>query len=213
MKVKPIVTIALGVFVVLVFFIMSVGLLVPKDVLNSLSIKPTTNTQTATQKNKTDNTQAVPDSSQNQTNSSSTSSSSSSSSSSTSTSGLTSSSSSSTSSGTSTSVTPTPTPSQPVAACGSGGTCTVANDVAPYSSQSDCRMAINSGVSGQPSLGIYKIPSSFLSTHAAEKSISRYCGQTYSIDLKSAVGKHSNGSSLGGSTYDQWIKNFYFASL
>lgn len=210
MKVKPIVTIALGVFVILVFFIMAVGLFIPREVLNSLSLNSTTNTQTVKEPNKTENTQAVPDSSQNQTNSSSTSSSSTSNSS-------TSSSSSSTSSNTSTSVTPTPTPtpapSQPVAACGSGGTCTVANDVTPYSSQSDCRIAIKSGVSGQPSLGIYKIPSSFLSTHAAEKSISRYCGQTYSIDLKSAVGKHTNGSSLGGSTYDQWIKNFYFASL
>lgn len=156
MKVKPIVTIALGVFAVLVFFIMAVGLFVPRDLLNSLSINSNRSSYDAT--------------------------------------------------------TPTPTPT-PTAVCGSGGACTVAKDITPYSSQSDCRIAINSGVSGQPSMAIYKIPSSFLSTHAAEKSISRYCGQTLNMDLKSAVGKHSNGSSLGGSTYDQWIKNFYFASL
>lgn len=186
MKIKRIVTISLGVVIVIVFFIMAVGLLVPDSVLKNLSLSSSTGETSSKISDSTSNsTSTTPESISTNSNT--------------------------TNSGTGGST--SDSPSSNTATCGSGGTCTLAKDVTPYTSQSDCRMAINSGVSGQPSMGIYKIPSSFLSTHAAEKSISRFCGQTLNMNLKNAVNKHSNGSSLGGSNYDQWIKNFYFASL
>jgi len=202
MKIKPVVTICLGVAIVIVFFVMIVGLLVPDSVLKNLSLANNSKTDNTKIESPTNvNKPVTPDNLSND------------SSSTTNQSNQTPAPGSSTSN----SSTSTPTASSPepasTASCGSGGTCTLAKDVTPYTSQSDCRMAINSGVSGQPAMGIYKIPSSFLSTHAAEKSISRYCGMATNINLKNAVNKHSNGSSLGGSTYDQWIKNFYYASL
>lgn len=107
--------------------------------------------------------------------------------------------------------TPTPTPTTPPPlACGAGGTCHYA-DISSHSSSSDCRSAITSGTSGQPSMGAYQITASFITTHNGQKSgaiLNKLCGKVYTANLRNNTDKH-RGSTLGGKTYDGWIANFY----
>ncbi len=92
-----------------------------------------------------------------------------------------------------------------VLACGQGGTCH-SSDITGHSTSGDCRSAINKNGGG---LAAYAIPSSFLSTHQPKKSITgTLCGKVYSANLRNDNGDHK-GPTVGGSTYDTWMSNFY----
>lgn len=93
--------------------------------------------------------------------------------------------------------------------CGSGGTCHLA-DIAPHNKQSDCWSAINASGSG---LKAYKVTGTFITDHSSQKSastvVSRLCGKVYTSNLRNKTSKHSNGATVKGLTYDQYISNFY----
>jgi hypothetical protein len=91
-------------------------------------------------------------------------------------------------------------------ACGSGGTCHL-SDITGHNTSGNCRAAINAQGGG---LAAYAIPSSFLSLHQSQKSITgTLCGKVYSSNLSNFTSDHRNGSTLGGNNYTTWINNFY----
>ncbi len=101
---------------------------------------------------------------------------------------------------------PTPAPTAPPAACGSGGTCHLA-DIQGHSSAGDCRSAIN--VDG--TTNAYAISQTFLTTHGNQykQIVSKLCGKAYTANLKQAVGEHRDGTMINGSIFQQYINNFY----
>lgn len=96
----------------------------------------------------------------------------------------------------------------PVAGCGSGGVCHIA-DIQDHNRASDCRSAINANDS--PGMEAYFIPSGFLGDHYNEASeiTSQLCGKVYSGNLRDSTGGHQNGRTIGGKNYDQWMNNLY----
>jgi hypothetical protein len=101
-------------------------------------------------------------------------------------------------------VAPTPTPV--VQACGSGGTCHLA-DIQSHSSAADCRSAINIG----GTTSAYAITESWLTTHRDNfKTITtKLCGKVWASDLKQSISEHRDGTAFSGMVFQQWMNNFY----
>lgn len=101
---------------------------------------------------------------------------------------------------------PTPVPTAPPAACGAGGACHAA-DIQGHATAGDCRTAIN--IDG--TVNAYAPSQTFLTNHGNDfkQIVGKLCGKVYSANLRQAVGEHSDGSSLSGMNFQQYINNFY----
>ena len=105
------------------------------------------------------------------------------------------------------------TVSAPAVVCNAGGTCT-SSDIAPHNSNGNCWV----GVTGTGYNKVYVITSSFNSSHQSSAgknaaSATRTCGRVITINtLKGYTGQHSDGSKIGGSTFDSWMSSFYYAN-
>ncbi|MBP6962694.1 hypothetical protein KBB49_04110 [Candidatus Saccharibacteria bacterium] len=101
----------------------------------------------------------------------------------------------------------------PAVVCNAGGTCT-SSDISSHNTSGNCWV----GVTGSGYNKVYVITSSFNSSHVSDNgknaaSAARTCGRVITINtLKGYAGNHSDGSKIGGSTFDSWMSSFYYAN-